>query len=206
MYAELLQELIDEEDEKQRDHLHIIVSESQRLSRLIGNVLSFGRQQRNQLTIRRALGRIDQTVAGIIDQFRPGLVSQGFEISQKLDADGDASFDADALRQIISNLLSNVEKYAVKGKWVGIDLSRENDRVLIQVRDHGPGIPRSQRDKIFKPFFRLSQNIADGVSGTGIGLSIARELSRLHGGDLKLLDSDGGAVFELTVTAPLSKG
>jgi signal transduction histidine kinase len=75
---------------------------------------------------------------------------------------------------------------------------------VVIVQDQGPGIPRRYRDRVFQPFFRVGDKVTEGVSGTGIGLSIARDLARLHGGDLCLVDSIRGARFELVL--PMTDG
>lgn len=206
MYAELLQDEIDDTETKPRDYLKVIVSESERLSRLINNVLSLARYDRKKLAVRPQPEKIDQAIASVIDQFRPSLESYGFEIVTRLHREGRCHFDPDALRQILANLLSNVEKYAKTGRWVEITSTRRGQEVIICVTDRGPGVPASARKEIFEPFFRLSQKIAEGVSGTGIGLSISRELARLHGGDLSLRETPKGARFEVTLNAPLVQG
>ena len=76
---------------------------------------------------------------------------------------------------------------------------------VVAVSDRGPGIPRRQRESIFDPFHRISNRLTDGVSGTGIGLTIARDLARLHGGELEALAPDKGAAFRLTLSTPLEK-
>jgi len=204
MYAELLEGEIDEEEDQQRRHLDVIVSESQRLSRLIGNVLSFARKQRHKLAVRRAPSIPDEVIAAVIDQFRPALESHGMEIALDLDAGRRAQLDADALGQILGNLLSNVEKYATAGRLVEVRSAQRGDEIEVVVADRGPGVPRVARQKVFQPFFRLSSKLADGVAGTGIGLSIARDLARLLGGDLTLDPSETGARFKLTIRAPLA--
>jgi signal transduction histidine kinase len=203
MYAELLGDQVDEEDQQQVQYLDVIVSESQRLSRLIANVLSFARKQRRGLAVRPAPGHVDSAIETVIDQFRPGLEAAGFKIELDLDAGGKARLDADAVGQVLGNLLSNVEKYAAAGQWVAIASRRRGGTVEITVADRGPGIPRPSRQKVFQPFFRLSSKLADGVSGTGIGLSISRDLARLHGGDLVLEQGGDGARFKVTIDAPL---
>lgn len=77
---------------------------------------------------------------------------------------------------------------------------------VITVSDNGPGIPPGQREKIFLPFHRISDKLNDGVTGTGIGLTISRDLARLHGGDLVVLASERGAVFELRIATPREGG
>ncbi len=75
----------------------------------------------------------------------------------------------------------------------------EDHMLVVIVEDDGPGVPRRLRKKIFEPFFRASDKLTEGVSGTGIGLTISRDLARLHGGDLVLMDTKVGAAFKLTL-------
>jgi signal transduction histidine kinase len=206
MYAELLEDRIDEDDDKPRNYLDVIVSESQRLSRLIGNVLTFAAKHRNKLVVRPVTGKIDDTIRAVIDQFRPSLEADGFEIEVKLTGEGASCFDADVIGQILSNLIGNVEKYAAQTGWIKICARRDGNMLAISVEDRGPGIPASARKRIFQPFVRLSQRIAEGTSGTGIGLNISRELARLHKGDLTLEPAKHGALFKAVILAPLDTG
>ena len=200
MYAELLQMTGDEKDDKSTRYLDVVVSESQRLSRLIDNVLTFGRQQRKALKLRLSGGVVDETIDSVLESFRPSLESKGVKVTFQAGASDRVLLDADVLRQIVANLLGNVEKYAPESGEARVRSRREDDRTIITVTDRGPGIPAAEREKIFEPFVRLSSKVSDGVAGTGIGLSIARELARLHGGDLVLESSETGATFRVTIT------
>ena len=111
------------------------------------------------------------------------------------------NIDADLLEQILGNLFSNVEKYAASGKKLTITSSQQPNQTTITVTDHGPGIPKKHHKNVFKAFQRLSNKNSDGVSATGIGLTIARDLPRKHGGDLTLAEnkSTSGCHFSLTL-------
>ncbi len=85
---------------------------------------------------------------------------------------------------------------------MGIRTSAAGDVTTVEVSDRGPGIPREARERVFQPFVRLSDRLTDGVAGTGIGLTIARELARQHGGDLVAAPSQQGARFVLTLRTP----
>lgn len=204
MYAELLENELDEEDTEARKDLNVIVSESRRLSRLIGNILTFSRKDRGGLKLRLTPGILDEAVRDTVEHFRPLLESKGVATSLDLNAPGEVLFDRDGVEQVLGNLLSNVEKYAASGGKLTVATRRDSERSIITVADEGPGVPRAEREKIFDPFYRVSDRLTDGVAGTGLGLSLSRELARLHGGDLKLLDSSTGARFEITLahTAP----
>ena len=204
MYAELLEKDTDDRDPRLRRHVGVIVSESQRLSRLIGNVLTFSRKQRKALELHRQPGVVDDVLRGVVDHFRPALEAKEVEVEFTPGAGEAASFDADALEQIVGNLISNVEKYGAGGKHMKLASRQHGDSVEITVADRGPGLPARERQRIFEPFYRVSSALTEGVGGTGIGLAISRELARLHGGDLELEPSEPGARFRVTLHCPLT--
>jgi signal transduction histidine kinase len=113
------------------------------------------------------------------------------------------SIDADALAQILTNLFSNAEKYAAEGGCLDLKVSSEAGAWRLLVSDRGPGVKPGSREKIFEPFRRSGDSINEGVTGTGLGLTIARDLAREMNGDLRLIDSKEGATFEFTL--PLAK-
>jgi signal transduction histidine kinase len=205
MYAELLEESLAEEEGDARRHLGIIGSESRRLSRLIGNVLTFGRRERSALRLHPTPGVIDDVVADVLGHTASALVERGVTLDVEQDAGHESEFDRDVLEQILGNLISNVEKYATDAHRLGITTRQEGENVTITVQDDGPGIPARDAARVFEPFYRVSNKLNDGVAGTGIGLSIARDLARLHGGDLTLEPSESGARFKLVIRAPLSR-
>ncbi|MEI6148556.1 MAG: HAMP domain-containing sensor histidine kinase [bacterium] len=202
LYAELLEDSIPENDAKTRGYLDIVTAESRRLSRLINNILTFARQQKARPVLHLASGLVDDTIAATLESFRPALEEAGVRIVFNPNAGRRVKLDADAVEQILGNLVSNVEKYAVGGKWLEVTSLQEGDRTLIRVADRGPGIPAGKTDDIFRPFVRLSDRLTEGVSGTGLGLSIARDLARLHGGDVSLESSVEGACFLVVLQTP----
>lgn len=205
MYADLLQRDLEsvepEEDSSALERLKVIVSESQRLSRLITNVLTFARQQRDQATIRPTADRVDRVISTCLERFEPVLQGNGIDVHFDRGADSLVNVDIDALEQILINLLSNVEKYAAGSERLEIISRQQDDRTQIVVADDGPGIPPKHRSQVFQPFFRVAETLED-APGTGIGLAIARQLARLHGGDLVLQHSNAGARFCVELRTP----
>jgi signal transduction histidine kinase len=108
-------------------------------------------------------------------------------------------FDRDALFQGIHNLLSNALKYAVSGKEISIVCHTDaNDRIVIEVRDRGPGISARSARRIFNKFYRCDDSLTAATSGSGLGLSIARKLMRDQGGDLIYQPREGGgSIFRI---------
>ena len=206
LYAEVLQEELGEQ-EPLAHHAGVIAQESQRLSRLIGNLLTFARKQRRQLAVHPKPECIDGLIAGSVTLHQPRMKAQGLEIALNLDAGREVPVDRDAFEQILYNLLSNAEKYAPRGGEVSVTSFLREGLCVVEVCDGGPGLAPQERERIFGPFYRIPDRLNEGVSGTGLGLSLARELARLHGGELECLGREGaGACFRLTLPLPAQKG
>ena len=202
MYAELLDNRIGKKDPKARNYLQIVEGESRRLSRLIGNVLTFSKEKKSGILLNRGEGNPEEIISSVLESFRLSLDSKEIETEVDLQCAGSVLIDRDIAEQIVSNLISNVEKYGADGRYLFISCRLEGETTLIRVADRGPGIPDSLHDKVFSPFYRISSRLSDGVSGTGIGLSIVRTLARLHEGDAYIVPSETGALFEVTLRTP----
>ena len=198
MYAELLERDLDAAEQevaaRPRQRLAVITSEAQRLTRLIGNVLTFARQKRKTLEPRPCDTNVTALVRQIVDRFTPSLTEHGIVVKIEGTSEQSLKLDPDFVEQILGNLINNVERYAVSGKSLIVRCVTTESRVRIDVIDAGPGIAAHQRAHVFRPFSRLSNDLR-ASTGTGIGLSIARDLARLHKGDVRLLDSVQGCWF-----------
>ncbi|WP_299878868.1 cell wall metabolism sensor histidine kinase WalK [uncultured Cocleimonas sp.] len=194
MYAELLEEQIEDEEQPKR-YVQVITDESKRLSRLISNVLNFSRAPR----IHKREIYPDDVIQQSIEHFAPSLEAKQISLELALKADQEITSDPDILEQILNNLLSNVEKYAASGKRLTIKSEIKNGQYHLSVRDYGDGISKSERKHIFKPFYRINDKITEGVSGTGIGLTIARQQAQHLGGSLEYIEVSQGACFELRI-------
>jgi len=148
-----------------------------------------------------------EVVREVADTCRPHLETVGANLkleihSQSLPVMG----HRDALAQIILNLLSNAEKYGGGEILVRVDRLKKasGEEGCIEVLDRGPGVPLRQREAIFKPFRRGNDSLASGVSGSGLGLTLARRMAQAHGGNVTYSSrQEGGSCFTLLI--PLSQ-
>ncbi len=199
-------------DHRSRQRLARVREETRRLARLIDNVLAFSRRGQVGDKTRSASepAALRPLVEEVVEVFAPSLERKDIAVDFEADeADGTihASIDPDALRQILGNLLSNIEKYAAAGKAARIRLLRDGDEAVVLVSDDGPGIPKREGERVFEPFHRLDDRTRAGVTGTGLGLAIARDLAREAGGSLRLLaGADRGATFALRLPAAPGSG
>jgi signal transduction histidine kinase len=203
IYADMLESEVTQEEipdsQRVKKFTNVVTSESQRLGRLINNVLNFSRAQQQKISVHKIAVSVDEVIQLTLDNFAPAFATKNIKIDTQLGAQTPVMLDSELLEQILNNLFSNVEKYAAEGGLARVISKISDTQTTILVCDAGQGIPKGSREKIFEPFERGSDSLVEGVSGTGIGLSIARDLCRLHGGDLKLIDSEQGACFEVTL-------
>jgi len=202
--VDLALELAEDAPEESARRLGLVRIEARRLGRLIENVLSFSRSEEGKMEVRSAPCVPAEIVSTVIDQFAPSFERRGLRIERRDEnADVACLCDADALAQILGNLLSNVEKY-VPGGVVGITTRLAGGEMVVRISDEGPGIPPEAIERIFHPFERVHSVVNEGASGTGLGLAIARDLATRLGGSLRLVSTppDSGSCFELRIPAP----
>ena len=198
LYSELLRDHPELTPERHRRYLEYITVESERLSRLIGNILDFGR-----LSERRKHYRPEKIVLGsllnhALEVYAELAAQAGMEFLLEIapgNRESTAMVDRDSLLQVLYNLFDNALKYADDGRQVMVTLARENGRAAIHVRDYGPGIPARSRRKVFREFYRVDDRLCAATGGCGLGLAIARTLLRDQGGDLELRPAKSGCDF-----------
>jgi signal transduction histidine kinase len=208
MFAELLAENRVLDPAKQRSYLSIITAETARLTRLINNVLDFARLERGEKKYAFKECDIVHLVRETAESYRPNLEANGFKFESQLPAstmlvDG----DCDALAQVIVNLLSNAEKYSADRKEISLIVDQETaplPHVKIQILDCGLGVPSGCEEKIFEQFFRAHDSLSSGIQGSGLGLTLARQIVRAHGGDVIYRPRIGGGSCFI-VTLPLKR-
>jgi signal transduction histidine kinase len=183
MYGEMLGDGIVKDEGKRKGYLKTIISESQRLTRLVNNVLDFGRLERGEKTYNKEEIELGAAVGNILETQRPRLETAGLKLEWVDDSQGVvAKLDPDVLEQVLLNLLDNLVKYAAEGKHAGVRLTKETETVSMEFSDLGPGIPAEQRERIFETFHRVDDSLTSNKPGCGIGLGIARKLVEDMGG------------------------
>jgi signal transduction histidine kinase len=196
MFSELLAEQRVSDAAKQRSYLNIITAEAGRLTRLINNVLDFSRMERGEKKYNFQPCDLTDIVRAAAETLRPHLEAGGFKFNCELpETKIPIRGDGDALSQVIVNLLSNAEKYSNGGKEITVQAAQKQSPLPyaeITVLDRGAGIPRGSEEKIFEKFYRAHDSLSSGVQGSGLGLTIARQIARAHGGDVVYEPRDGG--------------
>lgn len=203
MYAEMLSSRRKQiSAEKEKRYLSVILSESERLSRLITNVLDFSRTEAGRKKYHLKKFPVMELIDEINEIWLQEIESAGVQLKIEAPAENILLYmDRDALFQTLHNLLSNALKYAASGGEICLSChAGYNNKILIEVRDRGPGIPAKLAKHIFKKFYRCDNSLTAETSGSGLGLSIARKLMNDQGGDLIYLPREGGgSIFRITL-------
>ena len=201
--AEALQLDLLGESEKGRAY-DVILRESERLSRLVDNVLDFAAIEAGAKSYTFRLEDLGDILHKSVRSESPTLEAAGMDI--ELDISSDLPMirvDREAIGQVMTNLLSNAAKYGSAGNWVGITARRTPKAVQLIVADRGMGIEPDDLEQLFDHFFRSEDSDVRQQKGTGIGLSIVRYIVEAHGGEIRA-DSTRGLGTRFIVTLPLT--
>ena len=203
MYGELLREgWVDEE--RKKIYYDFIFNESERLSRLINNVLHLARVTKNEQEANRKIITIAELMDENLLKIKSQIEPAGFQLQVKVDEEARQcrlNIDSDWFTQVLINLVDNAIKFSAAAENKTIVLSARrmaNQTVLFTIRDFGPGIAKDQMRKIFKLFYRSENELTRETVGTGIGLALVRQLVKGMDGDIGLVNCNPGVEFKLS--------
>lgn len=202
-FAELLQlGKLRTEEERVRS-ARIIDQEARRLTYLVENVLNFSGAERGATRVAPAPADLDQEIRGALELFAPLARARRSSVVARLSAAAVVPLDRGAFRQILLNLLDNAVKYGPPGQTITVGSEIAGSRARIWVEDEGPGIPHDDRQRVWEPYVRLNRVAEASTGGSGIGLSVVRELVALHGGRTRAEGAPGGGA-RLVIELPLT--
>jgi two-component sensor histidine kinase len=201
MFAEILQMGNARDEVTNRECLDTIVNESERLTRLLNNVLDFSRIEHGQKTYRMEPTRLADIVAAAAKTMQYPLAEQGFDLRLEVDQQiPTVDADRDALKQAVLNLLTNAMKYSGQSRFIELRLFPQNGDAMIQVVDHGIGIPAGEQSRIFERFYRAPVAENRSISGTGLGLALVAHIAEAHGGSVQVESALGdGSTFSIRI-------
>jgi signal transduction histidine kinase len=208
LYTEMLAEGMVQSEEKQRAYLQTLKAEAERLNHLVENVLAYARLERGRgparpetVTARDLVDRMEDRLAAHARQHGMDLA---VEVEERI-AHAQVRTDVSTVEQILLNLVDNACKYAAAAadRRIHLAVKGVEGHVEVSVRDHGPGIARTDRRRLFRPFSKSAREAANSAPGIGLGLALSRRLARTLGGDLRLDETvrDGAS---LDLLLPLS--
>jgi signal transduction histidine kinase len=200
-FAETLQLHSPADPRIQKEFLDTIVSESERLTRLLKNVLDFSRIERGERSYHLNAAHLADIVRSAARTMEFPLSQQGFTLHVDIgEGIPPVRMDRDAMEQAILNLLSNAMKYSGQNREITLTLRSDKESALIQVTDHGIGIALEEQNLIFGRFYRVASPENQSIAGSGLGLTLIAHVAKGHGGTIEVESALGkGSTFSLRI-------
>jgi nitrogen-specific signal transduction histidine kinase len=199
MFAETLRLQRSKDPAARDEYLDTIVKESERLSRLLNNVLDFSKIEQGKKVYRPATASLAEVIRETARAMEYPLKQQGFSLNIECQEDlPGIVLDRDGLEQALMNLLSNAMKYSGNSREIGLRLFEKETWAVIEVSDHGVGIDPAEQKRIFDKFYRVASPENDRLPGTGLGLALVSHFVKAHRGRIEVESSPGrGSTFSL---------
>ena len=188
-----------EEEPERRAVLDSMGTNARRLLRQVDALLDVAKLESGRLRLEPAPGNLGRLLVELVSAAAPHAGHLGVRLTaERLGEVPDSVFDAHKAEVIAANLLSNALKFTPPGGCVTVSAEAGKDKIAFEVKDDGPGIPAGQLERIFERFHQVDNGPVRGQGGTGLGLALARELARLHGGDVTVESRLGhGSTFRV---------
>ncbi len=200
MFGETLQLKRVRSEAKKQEYYDTIVQETERLTRLINNILNFSRMEAGKKEYHFEPADLNTIVRDVLKNYSTHLENEGFTVSTRIDGrlpmvDADGGAIAEALLNVIDNSI----KYSHQKKHLNISTGRERTTVYVDVEDRGIGIDPLQQKRIFEKFYRVSSGLVQETKGTGLGLTLVKHILDAHKGTVTLRSEMGkGSTFRLS--------
>ena len=192
-------------ESKKQEYYEIIQQQSERLSHLINNILEFSKLEEGEKKFRFEPVFIDQILQEIVVSFKNSIPDKDYKVIYK-QGNHLPKINADkvAITQVIHNLLDNAFKYSGNSDLIEVYAKSDKKSVIISVKDYGIGIPSEEKDKIYSRFYRIRNDHSQLVKGSGIGLTIVKQIIESHGGTI-FLESKVGSGSTFSIKLPILK-
>ena len=191
---------------KTREYYQILSHDSERLKRLVKNVLDFTKIEEDKKEYRLASTDIVNLVRREVHSFEKEHEMDGYRVGIMIDDDIPPVFaDEEAMSQALHNILDNAAKFSGEEKDIYVEVALEKNMVKITVRDKGVGIPENEQKKVFEKFYRGKQASSVAPTGTGLGLTLVKHIMEAHSGDVVIRSQPGEGTY-VSLILPLGKG
>ena len=196
LFAQLLRAGTLRTKEENERALRVIDQEARRLTFLVDNVLNFAKSEHGTARVQPVVTEVVGEIIEALEAFEPLAEERGVSLREDMQTGLYALVDPRALRQVLLNFLDNAVKYGPRGGTVTVGASQNRGMVRVWVDDEGPGVAPSERENVWRPFYRLQRAEQTETGGAGIGLAVVHELVLQHGGTVWVEDAPGrGARF-----------
>lgn len=179
-YAEMIRDLSGNNPEKREKHLEVIIEEADRLNTLVSDLLTLSRIQSGAIIIKSAEFNLHSEVDNIFNSYKLLMEEDGYKINVNCPENLVVKGDPERIKQVFANLINNAIKFCGDDKTVNVTVQKKGRYALCQIQDHGNGIPKEELPRIWERYYKSSSNMVRSTTGSGLGLSIVKEILSLH--------------------------
>lgn len=182
-YAEMIKDISGNNPQKREEHLQVIIDEADRLNGLVNDLLTVSRMQSGKIVLEKKDFSITEAAKSILNTYKIMEEENGYRFNLNSPVNFIVNGDEDKIKQVISNLFTNAMKFCGDDKIINITLKKHGKSVLCKVEDHGVGIAPDELEHVWDRYYRASSNMVREAEGSGLGLSIVKEILTLHKSD-----------------------
>ncbi|NLD20612.1 MAG: HAMP domain-containing histidine kinase [Clostridiales bacterium] len=179
-YAEMIKDISGNNPKKRDEHLQVIIDETDRLNSLVGDLLTISRMQSGRMVLEKKDFNITAAAKTILHTYMIMEEAEGYTFKLNSPSNYIVNGDEDKIKQVISNLVTNAIKFCGEDKTIILSLKRRGKNVICKVEDHGVGIAPEELAHVWERYYRASSNMVRSAEGSGLGLSIVKEILTLH--------------------------
>ncbi|MFA6542761.1 MAG: HAMP domain-containing sensor histidine kinase [Bacteroidota bacterium] len=205
MFTETLEMKRVRTEEKKQEYYGIILQETERLTRLVNNILNFSKMESNSRKYEFHLRSVNDIIRSTLKVYSYHLEAKGFAVTLYLAPDLPAApIDEEAIAEAFHNIIDNAIKYSADEKFLRIATSASPAEIIIEIEDHGIGISKEHQKKIFEKFYRVSHGLVHTAKGSGLGLTLVDHIVAAHQGTIAVRSEPGkGSTF--VIALPLKR-
>ncbi|MBR3784892.1 MAG: hypothetical protein IKJ77_00585 [Firmicutes bacterium] len=182
-YAEMIRDLSGDNPEKREAHLGVIIEETDRLNNLVTDMLNMSRLQNRTITLERKDFDLKEAIEALLPSYDLLCEQEGYLISYNCMDPLPVNGDEDKIKQVLSNLINNAVKYCGEDKEIIINLKKSGRKARCEIIDNGAGIPADELSRVWERYYKSSTHHVRQIEGSGLGLSIVKEILNLHKAD-----------------------
>ena len=198
-YAEMIRDISHEDEQQCAEDVSVIVREADRLTALVGEILKYSELQMKDTEDIQNESDLSEIVNSVTDSFESLLSKDGYVFERSIAENIRVRGNASRLTRAVYNLIDNAVRHIGDDKWIGITLKAENGKAVIEIADHGEGIPADELERIWDKYYTSRQRNGKGVSG--LGLAIVKQTVTQHGGRYSAVSEVGkGSTFRIELS------
>lgn len=192
-------------DQEREKYLHVIYEESERVSKLVQDLFELAKIDKNEFAIEKSKVSVNELIQNLFERFQPAFEKEGKKLDLKVSGEIWANIDSIRIEQCLLNLLDNAKKYSLPNSTIKLEVFEKKRKIHITIQNNSLPIDSHHLPRLFDRFYRIDSSRSRKLGGTGLGLSVVKEVIEAHGGTVSFKDSHGLITVQLSLPGGIGK-